>query len=51
MDKFSYISNAHGHYLDELYSDYKNDPNSIDESWKKLITATRESLDLVPHLL
>ena len=34
MDKFSYISNAHVAYIDELYSDYKNNPESIDLSWK-----------------
>ena len=34
MDKFSYISNAHVAYLDELYQDYKNDPASVDPSWK-----------------
>ncbi|MEO9869906.1 2-oxoglutarate dehydrogenase E1 component [Ekhidna sp.] len=35
MDKYSYIANAHGNYLDELFSAYKNNPESIDESWKK----------------
>ena len=35
MDKFSYVSNAHGHYLDDLYQQYLNDPQSIDESWQK----------------
>ncbi len=35
MDKFSYIANAHVSYLDELYSSYKNDPESIDPSWKE----------------
>jgi hypothetical protein len=34
MDKFSYISNAHVAYIDELYADYKNNPDSIDPSWK-----------------
>ncbi|WP_373494905.1 2-oxoglutarate dehydrogenase E1 component [Aquiflexum sp.] len=34
MDKYSYISNAHVAYIDELYEDYKNDPESIDPSWK-----------------
>ncbi|WP_215225951.1 2-oxoglutarate dehydrogenase E1 component [Echinicola shivajiensis] len=34
MDKFSYISNAHVAYIDELYEDYKKDPESIDPSWK-----------------
>lgn len=35
MDKFSYISNAHGAYLDELYTAYKEDPQSVDPSWQK----------------
>lgn len=34
MDKFSYISNAHVAYIDELYQDFKQDPESIDPSWK-----------------
>ena len=34
MDKFSYISNAHVAYIDELYAEYKNNPESIDQSWK-----------------
>ena len=35
MDKFSYISNAHGNYLDELYQIYKENPSTLDESWQK----------------
>ncbi len=35
MDKYSYIANAHGAYLDELYQQYKKDPNSVDPSWQK----------------
>ena len=35
MDQFSYIANAHPDYIDELYKDYQNDPESIDLSWKK----------------
>jgi len=35
MDKFSYIANAHVSYIDELYNSYKNDPESIDSSWKE----------------
>ena len=34
MDKYSYISNAHVAYLDELYVDYKTNPDAIDPSWK-----------------
>lgn len=35
MDKYSYIANAHPDYIDELYTSYQNDPDSIDISWKK----------------
>ncbi len=35
MDKYSYIANAHGNYLDELFKAYRENPESIDESWKK----------------
>ncbi|MCH7413230.1 2-oxoglutarate dehydrogenase E1 component [Belliella sp. R4-6] len=34
MDKYSYIANAHVAYIDELYADYKNNPEAIDPSWK-----------------
>ncbi|MFY0599611.1 MAG: 2-oxoglutarate dehydrogenase E1 component [Cyclobacteriaceae bacterium] len=35
MDKYSYISNADVGYIDDLYQNYKADPDSVDESWKK----------------
>ncbi|MTI33060.1 2-oxoglutarate dehydrogenase E1 component [Xanthovirga aplysinae] len=35
MDKYSYISNAHSSYIEELYNAYKQDPSSVDESWQK----------------
>ncbi len=35
MDKYSYIANAHGNYLDEVYTSYKQDPTSVDESWQR----------------
>ncbi|WP_209329634.1 2-oxoglutarate dehydrogenase E1 component [Lunatimonas salinarum] len=34
MDKYSYISNAHVAYIDELYDSYKKNPDAIDPSWK-----------------
>ncbi|SIT08548.1 2-oxoglutarate dehydrogenase E1 component [Belliella pelovolcani] len=34
MDKYSYIANAHVAYIDELYAAYKNNPESVDPSWK-----------------
>lgn len=35
MDKFSYISNADVGYLDQLFRNYKADPNSVDATWQK----------------
>ncbi|MCS7005113.1 MAG: 2-oxoglutarate dehydrogenase E1 component [Cytophagales bacterium] len=34
MNKFSYISNAEGSYIDELYASYKSNPESVDKSWQ-----------------
>jgi len=35
MDAYSYIANAHGDYIDQLYQTYKNDPESVDFGWRK----------------
>lgn len=35
MDSYSYISNAEVGYLDQLYQNYKKDPNSVDPQWQK----------------
>jgi len=35
MDKYSYISNAHITYIDELYKSYQNSPESVDIEWQK----------------
>ncbi len=35
MDNYSYIGNADVSYIDDLYISYRNDPESVDESWKK----------------
>ncbi|WP_375580355.1 2-oxoglutarate dehydrogenase E1 component [Marivirga tractuosa] len=35
MDKYTYIANAHGNYIEELYQSYKKDPQSVDDSWQK----------------
>lgn len=44
MDKYSYIANAHGAYLDEMYESYKADPNSVDESWQRFFEGFEFSL-------
>lgn len=33
MDKYSYLSNAEGSAIEELYAQYSEDPNSVDKSW------------------
>ena len=35
MDKYTYIANAHGDYIDELYKAYQQDPESVDAGWRK----------------
>lgn len=35
MDKYTYIANAHGNYIEELFQSYKNDPQSVDDSWQR----------------
>lgn len=35
MNKYSYISNADVDYIDQLYTNYKTSPESIDSSWQK----------------
>lgn len=35
MDNYSYLSNADPKALEALYQQFKNDPSSIDEGWKK----------------
>ncbi|MEJ2006093.1 MAG: thiamine pyrophosphate-dependent enzyme, partial [Cyclobacteriaceae bacterium] len=45
MDSYSYISNAHGSYIDQLYADYKKDPDSVDESWQKFFEGFEFSLE------
>ena len=35
MDAYSYIANAHGDYIDQLYQTYKKDPEAVDYGWRK----------------
>ncbi len=35
MDKYSYLSNAHGDYIEGLYQTYKESPGSLDIQWQK----------------
>jgi 2-oxoglutarate dehydrogenase E1 component len=35
MNKFNYTSNSDISYIDDLYSKYKLDPQSVDITWQK----------------
>jgi len=35
MDKFSYLNTMDNSAIEELYGRYKNDPGTLDESWRK----------------
>jgi 2-oxoglutarate dehydrogenase E1 component len=45
MDRYTYISNAHGAYIEELYRSYLEAPESIDPSWKRFFEGFEFSLD------
>lgn len=34
MSDYSFIANAHPSYIDQLYKQYKEDPNSVEEGWR-----------------
>jgi 2-oxoglutarate dehydrogenase E1 component len=35
MDKYTYIANSDGAYIEDLYNSYKQDSSSVDEGWQK----------------
>jgi 2-oxoglutarate dehydrogenase E1 component len=45
MDRYSYISNAHGAYIEELYKAFLEDPESVDPSWQRFFEGFEFSLD------
>jgi len=34
MDQHSFLNNASPQYLEQMYVKYKNDPDSVEESWR-----------------
>ncbi|MDH3711164.1 MAG: 2-oxoglutarate dehydrogenase E1 component [Cyclobacteriaceae bacterium] len=48
MDPYSYISNAHSSYIDELYRSYQQDPHSVDPSWRLFFEGFEFSQAKVP---
>ena len=45
MDKYSYIANANPSYIDQLYQSYKENPDSVDESWQRFFEGFEFSLN------
>ena len=35
MDKFTYLNNSNGAFVEDLYQKYQLNPDSVDEGWKK----------------
>ncbi|MBD3224383.1 MAG: 2-oxoglutarate dehydrogenase E1 component, partial [Caldithrix sp.] len=35
MGSYSYLNNAHPSYIENLYEQYKKDPDSVDEDWRR----------------
>ena len=51
MDKYSYVGNGDVNALEDLYNQYRNDPESVDFGWKKeAIPVTREKKSLIAML-
>jgi len=44
MDRYSYISNAEASYIDDLYQQFKEHPDSVDPSWQKFFEGFEFSL-------
>lgn len=44
MDQYSYIANSDAAYVDQLYQSYKQDPQSVDQSWQQFFKGFEFSL-------
>lgn len=49
MDQYSYIANSDAAYVDQLYQSYKQDPQSVDESWQQFFKGFEFSLTYGEH--
>ncbi|TAF66490.1 MAG: 2-oxoglutarate dehydrogenase E1 component [Cytophagales bacterium] len=45
MDRYTYIANAHGDFVEELYKMYRDNPTSVDETWKRFFEGFEFSLN------
>ena len=50
MDDYSYVSNADPSALEALYRQYKTNPSSVDESWKKFFEGFEFAQETFPML-
>ncbi len=48
MDKFSYIGNSEIDSIEQLYEQYKSDPDSIDKQWQKFFEGFEFAQELYP---
>ena len=52
MDNYTYLSNADPKAIESLYEQYKNDPSSVDEGWRKFFEGfqfAQEDYPLLPN--
>ncbi|MFT6719013.1 MAG: 2-oxoglutarate dehydrogenase E1 component, partial [Sphingobacteriales bacterium] len=45
MDSYSYLSNGDTSWFDNLYKEYKSNPDGVEESWKKFFEGFEFSLE------
>jgi 2-oxoglutarate dehydrogenase E1 component len=50
MSKYSYIANAHGDYIEELYKSYQQDPEAVDFGWRKFFEGYDFSQTYAPEI-
>jgi len=47
MDKYSYLSNVDGAWLDDLYQQYLKDPASVEAEWRGFFSALQDDPETV----
>ena len=45
MDRFDYLHSAHPQYVEQLYRQYKNDPDSVNPTWRKFFEGYEFALE------
>ncbi|MEJ2543084.1 MAG: thiamine pyrophosphate-dependent enzyme, partial [Calditrichaceae bacterium] len=49
MQKLEFLNNAHPEYIEKLFNDYKQDPDSVDESWRAFFQGYELALEAPPE--